>query len=66
MFEKGTHQIDERIVSLSQPWVRPIVRGKQNAPVEFGAKVEMRVVDGYLRIENLRWDAFNEGTTDIR
>ena len=28
MFEKRTHRIDERIVSLSQPWVRPIVRGK--------------------------------------
>lgn len=53
MFEKGTHRIDERIVSLSQPWVRPIVRGKQNAPVEFGAKVEMRVVNGYLRIERI-------------
>ena len=63
MFEKETHRIDERIVSLSQPWVRPIVRGKQNAPVEFGAKVEMSVVNGYLRIEDLRWDAFNEGTT---
>ena len=63
MFENGTHRIDERIVSLSQPWVRPIVRGKQNAPVEFGAKVEMSVINGYLRIEDLRWDAFNESTT---
>ena len=63
MFETGTHRIDERIVSLSQSWVRPIVRGKQNAPVEFGAKVEMSVVNGYLRIEDLRWDAFNESTT---
>lgn len=63
MFESGTHRIDGRIVSLSQPWVRPIVRGKQNAPVEFGAKVEMSVVNGYLRIEDLRWDAFNESTT---
>ena len=63
MFESGTHRIDGRIVSLSQPWVRPIVRGKQNAPVEFGAKVEMSVVNGYLRVEDLRWDAFNESTT---
>ena len=63
MFESGTHRIDERIVSLSQSWVRPIIRGKQNAPVEFGAKVEMSVVNGYLRIEDLRWDAFNESTT---
>ncbi len=33
------------------------------ADVEFGAKVEMSVVDGFLRIEELRWDAFNESTT---
>ena len=43
--------------------MRPIVRGKQTADVEFGAKVEMSVVDGFLRIEDLRWDAFNESTT---
>ena len=65
MYRNGTHQVSDRIVSLSQPWVRPIVRGKQNAEVEFGAKVEMSVVDGYLRIEDLRWNAFNESTTLI-
>lgn len=65
MYRNGSHKVPERIVSLSQPWVRPIVRGKQNAEVEFGAKVEMSVVDGYLRIEDLRWDAFNESTTLI-
>ena len=65
MYRNGSHRVSERIVSLSQPWVRPIVRGKQNAEVEFGAKVEMSVVDGYLRIEDLRWDAFNESTTLI-
>ena len=63
MFETGTHRVDDRIVSLSQPWVRPIKRGKQNADVEFGAKVEMSDVDGFLRVEDLRWDAFNESTT---
>ena len=60
MYESGSTRIDDRIVSLSQPWVRPIVRGKQNAPVEFGAKVEMSDIDGFLRIEYLSWDAFNE------
>ena len=63
MFKNKTHRVDDRIVSLSQSWVRPIVRGKQNAPVEFGAKVEMSVVNGYLRVEKLQWDAFNESTT---
>ncbi|MBR0393184.1 MAG: transposase, partial [Oscillospiraceae bacterium] len=65
MFRKNTHRVEKRIVSISQPWVRPIIRGKQNAEVEFGAKIEMSVVDGYLRIEDLRWDAFNESTTLI-
>ena len=60
MYETGSNRIDDRIVSLSQSWVRPIVRGKQNAPVEFGAKVGMSDIDGYLRIEHLSWDAFNE------
>ena len=60
MYESGSNRIDDRIVSLSQPWVRPIVRGKQNAPVEFGAKVAMSDIDGFLRIEMLSWDAFNE------
>ena len=52
-----------RIVSLSQPWIRPIKRGKQNADTEFGAKIEMSDVQGYLRVEHLSWNAFNESTT---
>ena len=63
MYESGSTRIDDRIVSLSQPWVRPIVRGKQNAPVEFGAKVGMSDIDGFLRIEVISWDAFNECRT---
>ncbi len=65
MYDSGTHRISDRIVSLSQWWVRPIVRGKQKADTEFGAKVEMSDVDGYLRIEEIRWEAFNESTTLI-
>ncbi len=63
MYQSKAHKVADRIVSLSQNWVRPIVRGKQAADVEFGAKVEMSVVDGFLRIEELRWDAYNESTT---
>ena len=62
-YRTGTHKVPDRIVSLHQSWVRPIVRGKQTADVEFGAKAEMSVVNGFLRIEDLRWDAFNESTT---
>ena len=60
MYESGSTRVDDRIVSLGQPWVRPIVRGKQNAPVEFGAKVGMSDINGFLRIEHLSWGAFNE------
>ena len=64
MYETNTNRVEDRMVSLSQSWVRPIVRGKQNAPVEFGAKVEMSDIEAYLRIERLiSWDAFNESTT---
>ncbi len=58
MFDTNTRRVDDRIVSLSQPWIRPIKRGKQNAETEFGAKVEMSDVNGFLRIEHLSWDAF--------
>lgn len=65
MHEGGLRSVPNRIVSLSQYWVRPIVRGKQRAEVEFGSKVEMSVVNGYLRVEEIRWNAFNEGGTLI-
>lgn len=65
MYQKKQHRVDERIVSVQQPHVRPIVRGKQNAPTEFGAKVATSLADGYIRIEHLSWDAFNEGLTLI-
>jgi hypothetical protein len=60
MFEEKTHSVPDRIVSLSQPWVRPIVRGKAKAKTEFGAKLHISLVDGYARIERLSFDAFNE------
>jgi len=63
MYETKTHKVDDRIVSLNQPWVRPIVRGKATAQVEFGAKISVSVFDGYLRIEHLSWDAYNESKT---
>jgi len=63
MYTQKTHKIPNRIVSVHQPWVRPIVRGKLNAPTEFGAKIAMSMEDGYARIEKLSWEAFNEAKT---
>lgn len=65
MHTHRTHKINDRIVSISQPHVRPIVRGKATADVEFGAKVAISIVDGYAYVETLSWDAFNEGKTLI-
>ena len=47
MYDKRTHSVPDRIVSVSQPFVRPIVRGKAGKPVEFGAKLGISVVDGW-------------------
>lgn len=57
-----TTVIKDRIVSLSKPYIRPIVRGKEIKQVEFGAKVNVLQVDGINFIEHLSYDAFNEGT----
>ena len=60
MFEDRTRSVPHRIVSLAQPWVRPIVRGKPHANTEFGTKLHISLVDGYARIERLDFEAFNE------
>jgi hypothetical protein len=62
MFADKTHQIEHRIVSIHQPHVRPIVRGKTNAKVEFGAKIEVSIMNGFSFLEELSWEAYNEST----
>ena len=54
--------IPDRIVSISKPYVRPIVRGKETKNVEFGAKCNNILVDGISFIEKIPFNAFNEGT----
>lgn len=60
MFASGTHSIPPRILSLSQPWVRPIVRGKAHANTEFGPKLYISQVNDYARIKRLNFESFNE------
>jgi hypothetical protein len=62
MFDTKKHTAPDRIVSIHQPHVRPIVRGKTNARVEFGSKIHISLVDGYAFLDELSWDAFNEGS----
>lgn len=60
MYDHNTHTVPDRVVSVSQPFVRPIVRGKPGKPVEFGAKLDISVADGWTRLENHFFDAYNE------
>ncbi len=62
MFQSRTHQVDDRIVSIDQPHVRPIVRGKARAKTEFGAKIHLSLVDGFSFLDTISWHAFHEGT----
>ena len=62
MHDNHTHSVKDRIVSLSQPWLRPIVRGKAKAKVEFGVKLDISVCDGWTRLERHSFDAYNEST----
>ena len=57
------HSVDNRIVSITQPWLRLIVRGKLNASVEFGAKLDVSLdSQGYARLEKISFEAYNEST----
>ena len=60
MWREKKHRVADRIVSLSQPWVRPIVRGKAGVYVEFGAKISIGVVNGYVTLHRMQWGAYNE------
>lgn len=63
MFNKKTHRVENRVVSLSQPYLRPIVRGKTKTPVEFGAKYDVSIDEkGHARMETVSFDPYNECT----
>jgi len=61
MFENNSQRVDDRIVSISQPHVRPIVRGKAGRPTEFGAKLSISVVQGFSFVDRRSWNSYNEG-----
>jgi IS5 family transposase len=61
MYDNRTRSVEHRIVSIHQPHVRPIVRGKAKAHTEFGAKINLSLIDGISFLDELSWDAFNEG-----
>lgn len=60
MYDHHERRIDDRIVSVSQPHVRPIKRGKASAATEFGAKVSLSLINGFSFVDRISWDAYNE------
>lgn len=62
MYRNNTHSVERRIISLSQPFVRPIKRGKAKPRngTEFGPKVDVSIIDGVVGIERFSFDNFNE------
>lgn len=62
MRRNKVHSIEHRIVSIHQPHVRPIVRGKEKAKTEFGSKLHLSLINGFAFMDHLSWDAYNEGT----
>lgn len=62
MYDTGTNSCPNRIVNIAQPFVRPIVRGKNGRKVEFGAKINLSISNGFSRISHHSFEAFNEGT----
>lgn len=61
MYDNKVHSVKDRIVSISQPYIRLIVRGKAKSPVKFGAKLDISIDEnGLARLEKLSFDAYNE------
>ena len=62
MHDDRRKRISDRIVNVSQPWVRPIVRGKAGSAVEFGAKINLSLTEQLVTVDYSSFDAFNEGS----
>lgn len=60
MWESSTQKIENRIVSLTQPHIRPLVRGKAGASTEFGAKLSASCFEGFVLLGRISWDNYNE------
>lgn len=66
MYDTKTHSCPDRIVSIFQPYVRPIPRGKTKAQIEFGSKLGVSLDKGFARINTFSWDAYHEGNDLIK
>lgn len=63
MIEKGTNRVKDRIVSIHEEKIRPIVRGKAGKRTEFGKKISIMTVGQKVIIPNVsRYDNFHDGS----
>lgn len=54
MYDNKVHSVPEKIASISQPYIRPIDRGKAASPVEFGVKLDLSLNEkGLDQIEKI-------------
>jgi hypothetical protein len=60
MHDADSRRIDDRIVNLTKPHVRPIVRGKAGKKTEFGAKISISDDNGFVDVDRISWDNYNE------
>ena len=60
LFYSKTRSMPDRIVNLVQRQVRPMVRGKARAAVEFRAKISVSVRNGFAFLHRISWDPCNE------
>jgi IS5 family transposase len=61
MFKDGRRRVDDRLVSIAQPHIRPIKRGKGGGKdTEFGPKINASITEGFLRADQIDFNAFNE------
>lgn len=59
MYRNNTHIVPDKIVSISRPYLRPIMRGKAKALTEFGAKFDLSIDNSFARVEKLSFDPYN-------
>jgi hypothetical protein len=61
MYDERTYSVEDRLVSIFQPWIRLIVRGKAKADVKFGAKLSIDE-HGFARVEKTSLDSLHESS----
>jgi hypothetical protein len=62
LYHADSRSIPDRIGSLCQAHIRPIVRGKARCNVEFGAKISISVTgERFTFLDRLSYDPYNEG-----